>query len=246
MNNLLGASIWQICLLLFLLTKEKENTDKKLFYLQPWTAQDAIIIAVAIPLFYFAEYLASKNWGQIFFSGSTQIILTFLALYLLSYKKSGFALLGFAKDNFKKMALIGIGASIIGYLLIGLMHRLRGDYDIAISLMIENTQKHSSFPEYIVYFFVIAIWAPVIEEIIFRGILYAPYRKRYGAFLAIILNALFFTTIHLSLSIEALFIGILFAALYEKTESIIATISAHSGYNLLCELTALFFINQQQ
>lgn len=87
-----------------------------------------------------------------------------------------------------------------------------------------------------------ALWAPVVEETIFRGILYGGLRKLLPPAGAIILSAAVFAALHLGgtspFSLQAVvafgvpFVGgLLFAALYEKTGSLLAPMLLHGAGN---------------
>ena len=93
------------------------------------------------------------------------------------------------------------------------------------------------------YIFTDIIFIPLVEEGFFRGILYSPYRKKYGSFKAIIITALFFSMSHLGVGVLPFIIGgVLKGALYEKTESLIAPIVAHSTYNLFTVLAIIYLL----
>ncbi len=86
-----------------------------------------------------------------------------------------------------------------------------------------------------VYFVLVAIIAPVVEEIIFRGFVYAGLRGTMKVLTAAILSALIFTSAHVTapvggLAVIALF-GVVLAYLYERTGSLLPSMVAHSMYN---------------
>jgi len=89
--------------------------------------------------------------------------------------------------------------------------------------------------------FVVVVLAPVFEETFFRGLLYPTLRNRLGVWGAVLLNGLIFGVLHfqplymLSLSL----VGAILAYLYEKTESIVASMLAHGLYNALVVLISL-------
>jgi len=76
--------------------------------------------------------------------------------------------------------------------------------------------------------------APVAEEILFRGFLYATLRRSLGPLAAIVLSSAIFSLLHSQLTAApSLFvIGFLLAYLYERTGSLVASISAHAANNL--------------
>ncbi len=81
----------------------------------------------------------------------------------------------------------------------------------------------------------IAVFAPVLEELICRGVLYEVVHKRWGMALAIPFTALFFGIIHADIStmVVAIVAGVIFAMLYERTSSIFCNMIIHSLNNVM-------------
>jgi membrane protease YdiL (CAAX protease family) len=82
-------------------------------------------------------------------------------------------------------------------------------------------------------FFGVAIFAPIVEEIFFRGFLYGGLRARIGVVGAMIASTIFFTALHFSIDafIPILVLGVFLAWLYEKTGSLIPGIFLHAANN---------------
>ena len=78
----------------------------------------------------------------------------------------------------------------------------------------------------------VSILPGIVEEFIFRGLLYGTYRKR-GAWKAVLVSALLFGLMHMNLNqfCYAFVMGIIFALLYEATGSLTAPILVHAVYN---------------
>jgi len=87
----------------------------------------------------------------------------------------------------------------------------------------------------VVAVFATAFLAPVCEELFFRGALYSAMRKNLGRNRALILNSLVFALLHFKwqglLSLFAL--GLIFAYLYEETDSIFPGMIAHAINNIV-------------
>jgi membrane protease YdiL (CAAX protease family) len=85
------------------------------------------------------------------------------------------------------------------------------------------------------YFFVVVIAAPVLEEIIFRGIILAGFLKNYRPSNAILVSAFLFALIHgnLAQGIGAFVIGLLLGWIYWKSNSIIPCIILHGINNAM-------------
>ena len=83
---------------------------------------------------------------------------------------------------------------------------------------------------------------PFIEEIFFRGFVYGALKHRFGIRKAIFLSALFFSFLHTNPMgfFPILVLGLLLAYLYEKTGSLIPSITVHMLHNGV--LLGLLFI----
>lgn len=82
------------------------------------------------------------------------------------------------------------------------------------------------------------IAAPILEELLFRGMIYKRLRDFCNSKLAIIISAAFFGLFHGNLVqfVYAFVIGLLLAYVYEKMKTIWAPIVFHIGANLLSVL----------
>ena len=100
--------------------------------------------------------------------------------------------------------------------------------------------------EIFIPFLVTAIFAPISEELYFRGLLYPALRRRIGVKWGIIVTSLIFGGLHYDLvrMIPLVFGGIWLNWLYEKSGTIYAPMMAHSAWNgIMC---FLFFIPSPQ
>ncbi len=80
-----------------------------------------------------------------------------------------------------------------------------------------------------------SIVAPIIEELLFRGMLYGWLRTRWSAVGGIILSAAIFSSAHaIPLILASIFVvGLTLAIVYEKTKSTLATMILHSLFNTI-------------
>lgn len=78
-----------------------------------------------------------------------------------------------------------------------------------------------------------AIGAPIVEEVLFRGVLFAALRNAGWPRTALVGSALLFGVIHLNLgdALPLVAFGLLLALLYEQTGSLLAPIAAHIAFN---------------
>ncbi len=82
--------------------------------------------------------------------------------------------------------------------------------------------------------------APVVEEMLFRGIVLRGFLHRYGRAQAIWGSAALFGVAHLNIYqfVAALLIGALSGWLYERGRSLVPCIALHAGYNTALTLLA--------
>ncbi len=90
---------------------------------------------------------------------------------------------------------------------------------------------------YAVYFVLICLIAPLVEEIIFRGFIYAGLRRITGMTPALLLSAAIFASVHVAAPAGGMVVigglGLVMAYLYEHTRSLVPSIVTHSLHNTL-------------
>jgi len=81
--------------------------------------------------------------------------------------------------------------------------------------------------------------APLLEEVVFRGLLYPVLRRWLGVVVAVLLTALAFASIHFSQlgyawgpALSIFIVGVVFTLVRERTNSLAASFLLHWGYNL--------------
>lgn len=94
-----------------------------------------------------------------------------------------------------------------------------------------------------VAFFVVAIVAPIVEELLFRGLLYQWLRARTNVFIAVPVAAAIFSAVHvIPVLLPALFaVGLVLTLAYEWSRSLWVTITLHFFQNGLA-ICLFFFI----
>ena len=76
------------------------------------------------------------------------------------------------------------------------------------------------------------VLAPIVEELIFRGLLYRMLRERWGAWVSVVVSAAFFSLVHHGMLFSPQLIGgIIFALAYEWSRSLWVSIALHIGAN---------------
>ena len=84
----------------------------------------------------------------------------------------------------------------------------------------------------------VCVLAPVLEEMLFRGIILRSFLQRYPRGVAIVHSAGLFGLAHWNLYqfVGAMGLGLLAGWLYERTRSLWPCIALHAGYNISCTL----------
>jgi uncharacterized protein len=87
--------------------------------------------------------------------------------------------------------------------------------------------------------------APFFEEIVFRGLLFATFRRRYGVLFSALASATIFAVAHgygwVGLA-SVLWSGVLWAWSYERTRSLLPGMLAHGAVNLLASLSLMLLL----
>ncbi len=173
-------------------------------------------------------------------------LFAWVLLYLRRRGESPVATFGLAPlpGSGRRLALITfalIGLTVAGDILVDLVGPLLG----------LRVHWSDGFPEDLLWSppgrvaidtFDAVVWAPVVEEITFRGLLYATVRTRLGMLPAAALSAAVFTLPHdygVAGSLSVFWSGLLWALAYERTKSLLPGILAHSANNLISTAWAL-------
>jgi uncharacterized protein len=85
----------------------------------------------------------------------------------------------------------------------------------------------------------VTVWAPIVEELTFRGLLYATLRTRLAVWPSALLSAALFALPHgyaAAGSLSVLVSGVLWAWAYERTRSLLPGLLAHAVNNLMSTL----------
>jgi membrane protease YdiL (CAAX protease family) len=82
------------------------------------------------------------------------------------------------------------------------------------------------------------IVAPIAEELVFRGMLYRAWVKRFGWLMAAVLSSLVFAAYH-GQFVHSFIFGLVCVALYRRTGTLLAPILMHGVYNTSISYPAL-------
>ena len=107
---------------------------------------------------------------------------------------------------------------------------------LGISEGSENTESIIDITRMNPLFFIIPVFtAPILEELIFRKIIFGSLYKRMNFFLAVLISSFLFGILHLELQHILIYfaMGVALAYVYVKTKRIIVPILVHMGMNAL-------------
>lgn len=105
-----------------------------------------------------------------------------------------------------------------------------------------NTEYASTPNSWIFYTVLVLIYAPIMEELFFRGIIFQKIAMKQDFLRGLSISAILFTVIHFRFDIISLFIsGVITALLYFKTKQLATSIIYHFGYNLIVIIRKLYY-----
>ncbi|WP_311491458.1 CPBP family intramembrane glutamic endopeptidase [uncultured Anaerococcus sp.] len=143
------------------------------------------------------------------------------------------------------LTLVGIGIGTIGFgqLLTNLIIKAFAGTEILKSSMdiLQNVFNAKGIVDGIVILIVTVIGAPLVEELLFRGVLFEEIRKECSVKTTIFLTALMFGYYHFNIiqTPNTFFMGLVLAYVYFKTKSIKASIIVHATNNILAMIPFL-------
>ncbi|HMB23211.1 MAG: lysostaphin resistance A-like protein [Chloroflexota bacterium] len=164
-------------------------------------------------------------------------------ILILAWRGIHWKHLGFGKFEWSTLG-IGCGLLIASYVII-LMHNL---LLLAFGVDTQGDQIMKLFAELdspFWFFLVGAVFAPLVEEIFFRGFLFQGFRQKYGWIGAMLLSSAIFAAAHLDLVafIPTFILGCLLAYMYHRSNSVWPGIILHFLVNSL-SLCAAYFVTQ--
>lgn len=134
--------------------------------------------------------------------------------------------------------LLVIGLLVVGAALVSAISALQGQPFVNPQVQ-DITQGQQLTPIHLIMLFLgIAIVAPIVEELFFRGMLYPLLRRGLPEWLAIVANAAIFAALHfIPILLPILFVmGLLLTFVRARTNSIIPSILIHALNNAVVVL----------
>lgn len=226
-GSLFGRQSWSIWIGIFPATLLK--TVSAIVLGSPWSFRNQPLI---VPIYFLAEIS----------------VFTGILLFYRFVANQPFASLGFSSDRlgirllFAMRWIIGAFLSLYGIFYVLLLFqsievsqawlmRLYRNRDLVTALM-HFFEKMWGLPSVIIPILFMVVLRPFAEEIVFRGLLYGPIRRKSDPIMAALITSLIFTLADGSIASPHLLSGVLSAYLYERTEMLYSGMILHGLMNL--------------
>ena len=218
--------------------QQTTQTPQTQSYTVPWKLVDnwvgiLLLTLIDVALLVFASQGIGKQFVRS--AGLILIQLTYLLplIVIFAYRRVNPKSLGFGKFEWTTLGL-GCGLLIVSYAII-LVH------NGILMLLGVDTQGEEIFKlfsslESPVWFILVGvIFAPLVEEIFFRGFLFQGFRQKYGWIGGMLLSSAIFGAAHLDLVafIPTFILGCLLAYMYHRSNSVWPGIILHVLVNAL-------------
>lgn len=181
--------------------------------------------------------------------GINLILVIFMVIYY--YKKKGENKVSFEfireRENRKELILLILSNIIFAfastYLIQGIIHYIKPQ--ILKSILDESPISSDNI---FIVILVVCIMAPLLEEFLFRGIIFTRLRFRFNNTAAVLISSLIFGLAHVSLAkVHAFILGITFCLVFKKYNNIFFNVILHSVYNfsaiILGSIMEISFLN---
>lgn len=204
---------------------EKQNKRTAVVYLV------AVLLFVLLPqvLYMICPYILESLAGNCIISGAIVALPAIAAVYLWRHEYKAGELLPFHAIGFGTILKIALFTAVIS--------PLPSFFNILSQLFFENeisgTMTEMLQYPFIVTFLLVAVYAPLCEETLCRGILYHGFRKQSGKWKAMFASALAFGLLHMNYNqaIYAFVVGMIMVLLVEATGSLWGSVFYHIFFN---------------
>lgn len=200
-----------------------------------------VIVIIESALMNYVPLFKSENMRMILNTSILDLLAVVLIIYFtVGQYKEPLVSLGISVKNFARNVFYGI----VGY--VAALPVLVGT--LALIVVAINITKYMPEKQPIVELFLkekdttflmysslfAAVVGPIIEELFFRGFMYSALKKYVGIFWATALTASIFAMLHSNLAgfLPIMVLGIVLAYLYEKTGTLVSSMTLHIVHNL--------------
>jgi membrane protease YdiL (CAAX protease family) len=204
-------------------------------------------LGIIIAILYQNAGLKITQSALLLASLASEGLLAVLVLYVVRIRyHSSLRILGLSGTSWRDLLYYGVCGGFISLLMIVAMSaffslfHLQPQPQPMVDLIVSVAHSRWLFLGSLL---LAGIFAPICEEIYFRGFVYPVLRQRFGMPPAVLIASCLFAAIHFDL-VRFLFLALLgafLAMVCEKTRSLLPAIAAHSAYNLAS--IALLFLH---
>lgn len=175
-------------------------------------------------------------WSMVSFIGALIVVLILLRKDMkASYRATERA----SVDESILWAFLGILIAFAAQIVAGMIEQALGVHHGS-----QNTQTITEISrKYPLFIIVAALIGPILEEIVFRKIIFGALYKKFDFAIAAVISSLLFGLAHQELAFLLTYtsMGFVFAFLYAKTKRIVVPIVAHASMNTVVVLVNVVF-----
>ncbi len=206
----------------------------------PWTARDAwwgagsmvLWLVLAGAIIFLTQFLSLELNPGLAITALELLLL--VPVWWLAMRKYQVGWRDLGLRGFGGTALgLGCGLMLLSYLFNLVYSLILAQFNLRMQADLSPLLAELSSP----WLFLLGavVVAPVVEEVFFRGFLFAGLRGRYGWQKAALISAALFAAVHLQLTavVPIFLLGLIFAFLYEQSGSIWPAVLMHVSSNAL-------------
>ncbi len=207
--------------------------------------QVLVTILGVLPLF---ETLISDSFlRMLLWSDIGNLFVLFVAVVLAKIRPIKiWKQFGFSKINFKKLLAWVACCWLLAFALDTIYEWIMNFFGVEIEMQMvaQEIQRYKDIKSIIIVILFVGVVTPVLEELIFRGILYQALRTKLSVFFSVFISSFIFAVVHFNLLfiIPIMITGIACSYSFEKTKSIYTPIGIHIVNNLFTVIVILFFM----
>ncbi len=214
------------------------------FFADVVVSQGALALAI-----FFPKIALSRNAGLMIVATALDIIAVAAIFYfIIVNKRHNLESLGLTAKNFLLnvkygvMAYVGLTPIFLLITILAAVIFKVLNIPVEPQEVVEILKEEKSVPSLIYMCIFTGVLGPMMEEIFFRGFVYSAIKRKMGILGGISVSALFFAYVHANLAsfLSILSLGILLGYIYEKTGSLISSITVHVMHNSVMLLILLF------
>lgn len=208
------------------------------------------LILVSIPAFLSYSVLSELN-AELVVYYSLFLVPLLIYFYLMNkYEQSPWAIFEDPERDYSTIwlfiPLIAFSIGVIWVtivLLNSISPAVAGSYlDFMYSMELFAISEETTFLQYLLIFVMISFLGPLVEEIIFRGVLIERFGLKYGYTKAVFISSILFGILHVDI-IGAFLFGLVLSLIYLKTKSLLLPFLIHAANNAVA--TVMYFVTEK-